>query len=284
MRINSINTAYNYAGTVHKKVNKNINKYQNDALAFKGRISSSIYNENIGSNSASYYFRNDLNWKQLKEYLTDKFKDYDKVNTYIWGCADGQEAYSFAALAACSSGGSKFYPVHAMDINPVIIKRNKIKQLSGVSFDNDALGRIRKNLSGMDCLEPEKYIDEVPPIITGRLHKFKESIVNQVQFSCSDIISDLDKIDGSKPSIIMCRNMWPYINPENYDKCAETMYNKLGSGSVVIIGAYDVTGEPFVEKSDSFPLSLIQAGFKQKHAARGISAGNLEDQPLIYEK
>ena len=171
-----------------------------------------------------------------------------------------------------------------MDINSAIIKRNQCRKENGIFLDDRELGRIRNNLEEMGCSEPEKYIDEVPPIITGRLNKFKENIVNKVNFSCSDILSDLDKIDGSKPSIIMCRNMWPYISPENYDKCAETMYDRLSSGSIVIIGDYDITGDPFVEKSDLFPQSLIKAGFKPRNAARGISAGHLEDQPLIYEK
>ena len=82
----------------------------------------------------------------------------------------------------------------------------------------------------------------------------------------------------------MCRNMWPYINPDKYNECAKKMYNNLAKGSIVVIGSFDIEGEPFIENSDSFKDSLIKSGFKPIDVAQRNYYGDLIKPAIIYEK
>ena len=53
----------------------------------------------------------------------------------------------------------------------------------------------------------------------------------------------IKNIDNKNPSLVMCRNMWPYINSSEYDGYAEALYEKLAPGSVVVIGFFDYTAD-----------------------------------------
>ena len=117
--------------------------------------------------------------------------------------------------------------------------------------------------------------------------KIADGIKDKVEFSCSNIVTDMGMINHSNPSIVMCRNMWPYIDPEMYDECAKTMYDKLLKGSIVVVGKFDLDGDYRILGSDNFPDSLENAGFKPVDRAQGKLEnykGYRKKPALIYEK
>ena len=180
--------------------------------------------------------------------------------------------------------GKKFFPIYAMDKSKNIIKENKIKQKNGVLLNNEEYNRIADNLHKMGYINTESLIDRPPAWLIGNV-KLKDSVTNPVKFSYSDITKDLNKIDNKNSSVVMCRNMWPYINPNYYNKCAEDMFKNMKFGSVLIIGNYDIEGESSIENTKLFPKSLIRAGFRPINIAQGIQDRFYYNKPiLIYEK
>ena len=254
---------------------------------FDNKISfSSLRVNQAKNNNTTYYFRNDLDWNSLKEYLITKYQNCNQVNTYVWGCSTGEEAYSLSMLFQDTEYGEKFFPIYAMDKSKTIIKENKIKQKNGVLLNNEEYCRIADNLHKMGYINTGSFIDRPPAWFIGDI-KLKDCVTKPVKFICSDITKDLNKIDNNNSSVVMCRNMWPYINPDYYAKCAKDMFNNMKVGSVLIIGNYDIEGEQSIENTKLFPKSLIKAGFKPVDIAQGIHQNGFyyNNRPiLIYEK
>lgn len=252
--------------------------YQSGQLEGQVTHAGSLFNRH-----GTLYFRPDLNWAKFGKYLKDKFKDTPKVQTFIWGCSGGQEAYSLATLLKHHFGDDfkKFLPIEAMDINPKIIEDNKKYQQSGFSVNNLILENMRRGLDipslNFDNNKAEKFFQSA----SFSQYVFKNDILDSINFSQSNILSDLDKINSDTPSLVMCRNMWPYINYEKYDDYAKKLYDKLAPHSVVVIGGYDLSGEKCIKNSYTFPQTLVKNGFKPIY---GIEGSDLINRALVFEK
>lgn len=233
----------------------------------------------------SFFFRDDIDWSGFGKYLKDKFSNTSKVNSYIWGCSEGQEAYSFSMLLTnvFKDEKSKFLPIRAMDIVPSMIIENNLKKDKGYQVSESVFFKIKQALDIKND-EVWELIDVFMPHC--RQTNIKKAVTDGIEFSCSNIATDLDKIDSENPSIVMCRNMWPYINVKKYDECAQNLYNNLKKGSIVVLGNFDIEGEPYLKGSNSFKDSLIKFGFKPVDLVKkGYSKHQDSDKPiLIYEK
>ena len=285
MRINSINQSYLKSAFPHKiPFHGNVNCRENVSYHPALKVGQVIdpNTKGIFNRNTTCYFRNDLDWLKFGQYLEDRFQGQDKINTYIWGCSEGDEAYSLVMLAHSIKNGSKFYPIQAMDIMPHLINANKTRQKTDIFIGMRELERIR---SAVGYKNIKKVLESPPPRIAGMV-KLKDEIKDKVEFSCSNIVTDMDKIDNSTPALVMCRNMWPYIDSDLYDSCAKTLYNKLKKGSSVVIGTFDLEGDYHIIGSDNFPDSLIYAGFKPVDTAQGkVEKYKGSRKPfLIYEK
>jgi len=266
MLINPIN---NFKYNLYNKNDISFSGQKKSFLAPKSWQVLDITGDKVLNRHTSCYFRNDLNWLELGNYLKEKFNNKDKVNTYIWGCSSGYEAYSLSMLLdkVFNKDKTKFFPIEAMDISFDIIAEALSRQESNVLVNNTDYFRIKDGLK-LSPYEVWKYIEFCDD---EEFSKLEPEIVKSVNFSCSNIVDDLDKIKNDNPSIVMCRNMWPYINPERYNECAKKMYENLKKGSVVIIGDFDLEGEPYIEGSDTIQNYLIKSGLKPKNVARNKS-------------
>jgi len=235
------------------------------------------------------FFRPDLNWAEFGEYLENKFSNCDKVQTLIWGCSGGEEAYSLAILLKHCFGedSKKFFPIQAMDINSKLIEKNKIQQQTGFSINGgmviDPMARALKKPSlKFDNTETEKYFR---PVSLSE-YRIKDDVLDSVNFSFSNILTDLQKIDSDTPALVMCRNMWPYINSEKYNQFAKNLYERLPKGSVVVIGGYDWEGEKCIKDSDKFPAALQKNGFKQvkNFNVTDEYRNPVENTSIVFEK
>jgi len=231
-----------------------------------------VYNRNC-----TYFFRNDMNWVFLGHFLRDKFKDEDKVDTRVYACSYGPEAYTFSMLIQkmFPDDFEKFFPIMAKDISEVQIEQNKIRQKGDVKICKGEALSARKALSWGVIDDFCDYIaknDEGKNILTERV---KAPVV----FETANILEDIDTIDSEHPAIISCRNMWPYVNSEEYGAFSDKLYKKLKEGSVVIIGEFDYTG-PQILEDIGIAESLVQSGFSpvQLFNYPGLRG------PIVFEK
>lgn len=224
----------------------------------------------------SWLFRNDIKWENLAAYLQKRFDSPDKVNTYIYGCPEGKEPYTMSIVLQESfkDEAEKFFPIMAKDIDEKIIADNLKAQIKPIPI-KEGFQRTAKNLK-----TPEKYIT---PADNGQDGYISKKVRDKVQFSCTNILEDIENIDNSAPSIIMCRNMWPYIDSGEYDDFANRLYERLAPGSIVIIGEYDCSGEDGLPGTDKFPNALLDAGFQIATHYLDSSSPNLNHY-FIFEK
>lgn len=226
-------------------------------------------------------FRTDMDWDFLASYLHNRFRFENKINTLVYACSTGQEPYTLSIVLQHKLGNSaeKFFPIQAKDIREDIIEKD-IADQAGDTIIKDSYLPIRRCL-GINHDESEKYVilEEIPNS-SFEIEKLTDNATSPVQFSCTNILDDIDNIDSDTPSLIMCRNMWPYVNPEEYEEFAKKLYDKLAKGSVVVLGNYDFAGEKGKELSKTFPINLIKAGFE----AVGKTGLLTKGKSLIFEK
>ena len=244
-------------------------------------------NNKIFNRPTTFVFRGDLNWREFLEIIQERFKDANKVNTYIWGCSSGDEAYSLAMLLDRYFGNEseKFFPIEAKDINKETIKKNIIEQSERIVSRTFEKAKIKEVL-GLSRNEESKYYSIFPG--TDNI-KLNSDCIKKINFEVSNIVTDLSSIDSENPSLVMCRNMWPYINPDKYEFCAKELYDKLAKGSLVVIGDYDCFGEVGYFGSKNFPIELIKAGFtpiyiKGVGNRSSLNEDDLKQFVLVYER
>ena len=277
MRISPISKNYNFKSNILKKSSS-----ETKPQLLEGQV---LRNGEVFNRHSSFYFRDDLKWKKFGEYLADKYKSTPKVNTYIWGCAKGEEAYTTAMLLKRFFGNDnkKFLPIKAMDIEEKLINKNKYFQKDGFYVSDVELFKMKEVLGALPYSE-EFYRYCLPIGCLG--YRFRDDIINSVEFSQSNILTDLDKIDSNTPAIVMCRNMWPYIDGKKYDGYLKKLYSKLAPNSVVVIGSYDVDGDD-VPFSRDFPKAITKNGFKPvKGMLNEVHCFwfTPDDATLVYEK
>jgi chemotaxis methyl-accepting protein methylase len=277
MRISQIQPQIAFKSNILKKPEKAIPKYLNGQVILNGEV----FNRH-----SSFFFRDDIDWIKFGTYLKDKYKATPKVNTLIWGCSQGQEAYTMAILLKHYFGkdNKKFLPIKAMDISEKLINQNIDSQKEGFRINDGDVLKIREALGLLPYTE-DLYKYCVPALFMG--YQFKKDIIDSVEFSRSNILTDLDKIDSKNPSIVMCRNMWPYIDSSKYDECAKKLYDKLAKGSIVVIGRYDWDGEKAIPHSKDFPKALINNNFKpvNKMNSNTVNIWKMpNDAALFFEK
>ncbi len=227
-------------------------------------------------------FRTDMNWQNFGRYLKNRFLYEDKVNTTVYACSTGEEAYTLSILLQdiLKYNAEKFFPVSAKDINEDLIKKN-ISNQNGNKIMKDSYLPARYALD-LDNIEIQNYVTiENSPNSSYEIEKLTDKVTEPVQFSAANILEDVENIDTDIPSVIMCRNMWPYVDSSEYEEFATKLYNKLKKGSVVVIGKYDHKGEQGRDNSDTFPKALLNAGFTPADIKMSFFK---EDVPLIFEK
>ncbi len=214
-------------------------------------------NGKVFNNSYTEIFRHDIKWNSFNKYLKDRFNDFSKVNTYIYACSDGSEAYSISTALQSTFGdcADKFFPIYAKDIREELIEENKKEKAEGIELLNYENTRpsvyyaINDGLSNNNELM-NKFFEQRD---NGRIY-FSKTVTEPVEFSTANILDDVENIDSTHPSLFMCRNMWKYVDKNYHKEFAEKLFDKLAPGSLVVIGGIDL--------DVMFPLTLARAGFK----------------------
>lgn len=213
------------------------------------------YGSKIFNITETYPARDDSDWKSLGKYFFGKYKNEPKVNIYQFGCSNGFETYTVATLISgvFKENAKQKFSIKAFDINHKILEEAKVCQ---EAFDNKE--NYRKIFS--EFLDMKTEIDP----------KWIPSVV----FTHANMIDELKYIDSKTPAIIMCKNMWPYIDSRLYLKIIGELDNVLHQNSCIIIGGFDnrkafYMNNPLKDKFDP----IVKVG------ETGESYG-----PIIFEK
>lgn len=221
------------------------------------------------------FFSRDVRWKDFANYIQDRFQGCDKINTYDYGSANGSEALSFnMILDKWIDSPSRFYPIMARDITDETVKSLGRKNLLFSKREYIAT----KSALGLDDDEMKNYFIEGKNKSKDNRFRLNDKFRNNITFKVANILDDIDSIDSKNPSIVMCRNMWPYINSNEYRGYAKELYKQLAVGSIVVIGGFDNVGAYKIAASSTFNIALKKAGFKpvEDLKSHGIS--------IVYEK
>ncbi len=238
-----------------------------------------LSNGSIFRSETSKMFREDINWSNFAQYLEKRFSGCEKVNTYDYGCADAKEAFSFVmAVDNGVNNPDKFYPVQAKDIIKIAQLRLAEKNTI-VSKDEYAIAKEALELSDE---EMEKYFTPgYSKVKQKHCYRLNDEVKQNIEFKQANILDDIESIDSETPSLVMCRNMWPYISPNEYGKYAKALFDKLAPGSTVVIGGFDNQGAYKISDTNSFRIALVKAGFK---ANEEFLTGSKYPASVVYEK
>lgn len=228
------------------------------------------------------FFRYDIDWNKFSEYLKERYKDYDKVNIYDYACSNGSEAYSLSILLQhkFKDDAEKFFPIYAKDIDEDLIAKNLKEQKTGkVNCEKDILTMTH----AIDMSEEDMKRDFITSERDFKLScneqfaTLTKKVTKPVIFSEANILDDIENIDDKNPSVVMCRNMWLYVDSKEYQKFADDLYKKLAKNSTVVLGGFDLYCEENMKDSDKISKALLNAGFEP-------SDTNKNGCDLIFEK
>ena len=229
-----------------------INTIQTNKPVFKSCFRQYIprSNKNFFGNSvirtSTNVLREDLSWNDLAKYVISHFNCKNKINTYSLASSDGSEAFSYVVSImenSLSSANSKFFPVKASDIDKEVLKTAKSGRINvyGIEF------AMAARLFGIDLTKYLKGKD-VSVMINGDIISESDTISsytvvpeikNKVEFKQSDILTELKNLKDEGNSVVLCRNVFPYLSYKYVDEVIKTAKEKLNSGSLFVIGNFD---------------------------------------------
>ena len=238
----------------------------------KSNVDFGYYGREIIKTSTNM-FREDLDWNALIKYIITHFKDKNRVNTYSLAASDGSEAISYAITLLENLPKnmlSKYFPVYASDIDKEIVNISKKGRINvfGVEF------AMTERMYGIDL---SKYLkdksvsivingDEISESDTISSYMLIDELRDAIQYKRSDILTEIKNIKDDGNSVVMCRNVFPYLSSDYADKVIETAKQKLKSGSLFIIGDFD--GKANIEQK------LLANGFFQPLLNNKVINGN----------
>ncbi len=169
-------------------------------------------------------FRDPTFWILLKNiYLTNLFKEHDRIRIWVPGCASGEEFYSLAILLK-ESGWTQ---------------RTQI-WLSGMSDEN--LDQIRKGKSDADKLEigGKNYARfQGAGQFTDYYKTIGDDIIfDRTLFTGTQIFKQRSDFNDDLPlmHLILFRNRMIYFNPTLQYKICDTLHGKLAVRGLLALG------------------------------------------------
>ena len=227
-------------------------------------------------------FTDDIDWSRFFLYLKDRYSDSKKVNTYIYGCSNGSEAYSMSILyKKFFQNPDKFYPIIAKDIIKHMIKQIKSAKNYDIALPLKAQNKgalFDKRVKDLNISDEElnEYIEKTEDYII-----IKKNIRKGIKFAHADIIKDIHSIDSKNPSIVMARNFWSAVDTNKYQNYADKLYKKLAPKSIVVLGYCDYIADDQSYILYPFANALEKAGFTPSKVQIGNKKFN---ENVIFEK
>ncbi len=168
------------------------------------------------------FFRNPDVWDGVRSLLRELTGEYPLVSVWSAGCADGREPYSVAMLARDDPDiDADRLRVTATDINRSALAdaREGVYRDSRTIDIDDQLTFLSNYL---------RYVER-----DGDTYRIRDRIKRAVQFEHHDLIND-DPM--SEYDLVLCRNLFIYIDGEYKEPVLETVTGSLRGGGYLVIG------------------------------------------------
>lgn len=210
-----------------------------EVVRFDSRIWDDLIDElTVGE---TYFFRDSAQFRFIRETILPEIRERRRGGrtARVWsaGCATGEEAYSLA-IALVEAGFDRA-SVIATDISRAALLKAERGVYGEWSMRGDAAVAAR---SGVDR--------------KNDLYFVKHSIKKLVQFRILNLVVDEypnDSIGISDLDLILCRNVFIYMDQESVARISRKFYDSLAAGGRLVTGASDPqpTAAPFeVETTD----------------------------------
>lgn len=204
--------------------------------AFKANSRIGLYGANT-----TYFFRDDINWERFGDFLIKRYKDVKKVHVYDYACSEGAETFSIAMILIKKLGynaAKKFFPIMASDRDKQILvapKRGIIRpSRKDLASINRNIGSMSYEFMNVDsAFSPDSSLHD--DVCQGQVSLMLRKCV---QFRWKNLLKDIDKIEKEN-SVVLCRNVWPYLSEDDKKCLAEKLCKQLGDNSVLIVGDFD---------------------------------------------
>jgi len=168
------------------------------------------------------FFRNPDVWEGIADVLDDVVEDSPRLSAWSAACADGREPYSLSMLAADEQAVDEAsVSIVGTDINDKALEVAR----EGL-YENTRTVDIDDQLSFLTNYE--QYVDR-----DEDQFRIRDTVRERIGFEHHDLINDQPKSDFD---LVMCRNLFIYIDNEYKEPILGTIANSLRSGGYLVIG------------------------------------------------
>lgn len=213
--------------------------------------------ENILHRNNTWFFRKDLNWTKFAEFLKNKYKTIDKIQTFVHACSDGREAYTL--LMALDSvldkeEVEKFCPIIAKDYDLFAINLAK----EGF-FEIDDMEKSRIDFYTNQRFD--EYFEPVPNL--ENQYRPTKKLTDRVVFEQGDFTKEYNTLPKEN-CVLLVRNCWPYFSITNQYTLPRKLCEHFEKNATIVIGNFD--------SESQYPKDFLKNGFKP---ALGSPYGNV---------
>lgn len=167
----------------------------------------------------SYFFRNTETFDYLMNEIFPSFKKNEKIIIWSAGCAQGEEPYSLAIIAA-ESGILERVTIYATDIDDHALKKAKAGNYPSIVFQYTPQLYI------------EKYFEKIE-----EGYRIKDYLKSIVQFFHLDLF---DNFPFQLCNLIMCRNVLIYMDRNAQSILVRKFLDNLKPGGYLVIGKVEL--------------------------------------------
>ncbi|WP_435174447.1 CheR family methyltransferase [Halorussus sp. AFM4] len=175
------------------------------------------------------FFRNPEVWEEVRSVLRALSTERDRLWLWSAACSDGREPYSLSMLALDDPEvDDSRVEITATDIDREILAAAR----QGV-YRNTRTTDIGEQLAPLD--EFDRYVER-----DGDRFAVTDAVKEPVSFERHDLISGDPKSDFD---LVVCRNLFIYIDAEHKLPILETVSKSLSEGGYLVIGKTETLPE-----------------------------------------
>ncbi len=167
----------------------------------------------------SYFFRNCETFDYLRTEIIPQFMKNENVILWSAGCAQGEEAYSLAIIAA-EAGVIDKTKIYATDIDDQALKKGEEGIYPSFVFQ----------------YTPPEYIDRYFKKING-YYQIADNLKSSVKFVHLDLFDDFPY---GLCDMIMCRNVLIYMSRSAQSELLRIFYKNLKPNGYLVIGKVEL--------------------------------------------
>ncbi|WP_411963139.1 CheR family methyltransferase [Haloferax sp. YSMS24] len=171
------------------------------------------------------FFRNPDVWDALRDVLRDlssRGSRRDPITVWSAACSDGREAYSLAMLAHDDDEVDE----RRIEIVGTDIKREILRAARTAEYHASETNDVAEQLEPLG--DWERYIDREDDV-----YRVKDEVTDMVRFERRDLIREAPP---GTFDLVVCRNLFIYINAESKRAVFETLGSALETGGYLTIG------------------------------------------------